>query len=70
MLKPIQDALAGVLYANDRDIVDSLGTKRRLDEDITFDGPISAALADAFDTEDEFVHIQLSTLGARHFTGL
>jgi hypothetical protein len=70
MLKPIQDALEHVVYDNDRDLFDSLGTKRDLTNAIHFEGAISRALQSALDSGAEFVHIQLSSLGYRHFGGL
>jgi crossover junction endodeoxyribonuclease RusA len=47
IVKPVQDALAGLIYVNDRQVVDSSGHKRRLDGAFRVRG-MSLALAMGF----------------------
>lgn len=60
MVKPIQDALAGLVYANDNQIVDTHVRKTRFDGAFRVRG-MSPILADAFIANREFIYIRVST---------
>ncbi len=59
MVKPIQDALAGLVYVNDNQITDTHVRKTRLDGAFRVRG-MSQILADAFCANKEFIHIRIS----------
>ncbi len=56
MLKPIQDALIGLIYTDDRSIIDAQTRKTPIDEPIRARGA-SRVLLEAFATGREFVHV-------------
>ena len=59
LLKPIQDALRGIIYQDDRQVMD--GTCRKRDIDRAFKvRRCSPVLADGFVQGDEFVHVVVS----------
>jgi crossover junction endodeoxyribonuclease RusA len=58
MLKPIQDALVGVVYTDDALVTDVYGRRRALDGSFRVRG-MSATLAAAFSLGREFLHIQV-----------
>ena len=60
LIKPIQDALIGVVYLDDRQILDTRCRKRRIDGSFRIRG-ISPVLADAFVRGNEFFHIKIET---------
>lgn len=58
MIKPIQDALAGLVYVNDSQVIDTRAAKRRLDAPFRVKG-ISPVLATGFSSGHEFLHIRI-----------
>lgn len=58
LLKPIQDALQGIVYRDDRQIVDAQVQKRSIDWEFQM-RRISRVLADAFVQGDEFVYVKV-----------
>lgn len=60
MVKPIQDALAGLIYVNDNQITDAHIRKTRLDGAFRVRG-MSPALAEAFCRDREFLHIKVTS---------
>lgn len=69
IIKPVQDALQGIVYVNDRQVVDSLGFKRQLRDGIA----VSASLEEiweALETGEEFVHVAVSLAEAPHYLGV
>lgn len=56
LLKPIQDALQGLVYGNDRQVKDSTSNWRNINGRFTI-RHVSLPLAVAFSTGDEFLHI-------------
>jgi hypothetical protein len=58
MLKPIQDALQGVVYANDAQITDTSVRKTNLDGQFTVRG-MSRVLAEGFCRGVEFLYIKI-----------
>jgi Holliday junction resolvase RusA-like endonuclease len=58
MLKPIQDALQGVVYANDTQITDTSVRKTNLDGQFTVRG-MSRILAEGFCRGTEFLYIKV-----------
>jgi crossover junction endodeoxyribonuclease RusA len=58
LLKPVQDALQGVVYENDRQVKDALSNRRDINGAfrVRF---MSPRLAAAFSAGDEFVHIRV-----------
>lgn len=58
MLKPIQDALQGVVYANDAQITDTSVRKTNLDHPMTVRG-MSRVLAEGFCRGDEFLYVKV-----------
>ena len=57
-LKPIQDALSGIVYVDDRQVVTSEFDRRRLDEPCRMPG-VSAVLALSLIAGREFLHIRV-----------
>jgi crossover junction endodeoxyribonuclease RusA len=55
IVKPVQDALKGIAYADDNQVIDLVASMRRkvFDEDI----PMTAALARGFGGESDFIHV-------------
>jgi len=60
LIKPIQDALQGVAYANDIQVKDSMSNWRNINSKFTVRF-VSMPLAVAFSIGDEFLHIRLWT---------
>ena len=58
MIKPIQDALIGLVYTDDRFVTDTVGRKRRLDGSFRVRG-MSPMLARGFCLGKEFLHIKV-----------
>ncbi len=58
MLKPIQDAMQGVVYANDAQITDTSVRKTNLDGQFTVRG-MSRVLAEGFCRGTEFLYIKV-----------
>ena len=58
IVKPIQDALQGIAYRNDRQIKDSMSNWRNINSKFTVRF-VSMPLAVAFSIGDEFLHIRL-----------
>lgn len=56
IIKPIQDALKGLVYADDEQVTDVVSRKRNLDANLRVSDP-SEVLADGFDREREFLYI-------------
>lgn len=59
MLKPIQDALIGIVYDDDKQITDTHGGRRNLNSAFRVRG-VSPALASGFVGGEPFVHVRLS----------
>ena len=59
LIKPVQDALQGVVYVNDRQVKDGLSNRRNIDGRfrVRF---MSPQLAAAFSRGEEFIHIRVS----------
>lgn len=58
LIKPIQDALQGIAYVNDRVVKDVTGNWRNIDAPFRV-RYISRTLVDAFSDGHQFVHIRL-----------
>ncbi len=58
MIKPIQDALNGLVYADDKQVSDAVGRKRDLDGSFRIKG-MSPVLAEGFCRGNEFLHIRV-----------
>jgi crossover junction endodeoxyribonuclease RusA len=56
MIKPIQDSLVGLVYADDGQVTDAVGKKRKLDGSFRVKG-MSTVLAEGFCRGVEFLHI-------------
>lgn len=59
MIKPIQDALCGVVYADDSQVADTHGSRRDLNGKYQLRG-LTSALAEGFLTGGPFVHIKVT----------
>lgn len=59
IIKPIQDALIGIVYADDSQVMQAVSSKTRIDGSFTIRGA-SAVLLLAFSNRDAFVHIQVT----------
>ena len=59
MLKPIQDALCGVIYGDDSQLSDTHGSRRNIDESFHVRG-LSSAMAAGFVSGSPFVFIRVS----------
>lgn len=59
MLKPIQDALQGVVYGNDAQIIDTSVRKTNPDGQSTVRGGMSRVLAESFCRGVEFLYIKV-----------
>ena len=64
LLKPIQDALIGLVYEDDRQIIDAVTQKRPIDDPF-FVRYISMVLAEGFAKGDEFVYVRVEQLTDR-----
>lgn len=58
MIKPIQDALKGLVYSDDCIVTDSQAAKRKLDDSFRVRG-MSPVLAEGFCTGSEFIHVKI-----------
>ena len=58
IIKPIQDALSGIAYVNDRQVVNPDCARCRIDQPLRVRG-MSLALAHAFSAGREFLHIKV-----------
>ena len=56
IVKPIQDALSGLVYLDDKQVTDVLSRKRSLNGDFVL-GEVSPLLAEGFGRGAEFLHI-------------
>ncbi|MGQ9865007.1 MAG: RusA family crossover junction endodeoxyribonuclease, partial [Pseudanabaenaceae cyanobacterium] len=56
IVKPVRDALNGVIYVDDYQISDFLSRRRNLNGTYRVRG-LSAALAEGFQSNQEFLHI-------------
>jgi Holliday junction resolvase RusA-like endonuclease len=59
IVKPIQDALIGLVYNDDNQITDSLTRKRDITKSFKVKG-LSRALADGFVMNKDFVHVKVA----------
>jgi Holliday junction resolvase RusA-like endonuclease len=59
IIKPIQDALIGIIYIDDSQVVQAISSKTRIDGSFKIRGA-SAELLLAFSNRDAFVHIQVT----------
>lgn len=59
IIKPIQDALIGIVYVDDAQVVQAISSKTRIDGSFTIRGA-SAELLLAFSDRDAFVHVQVT----------
>lgn len=57
IVKPIQDALTGVAYADDIQVVDLIASMRR--KEVSYRVPMTAVLAAAFEAGSDFVYIAI-----------
>jgi crossover junction endodeoxyribonuclease RusA len=55
IVKPVQDALKGIAYADDNQVIDLIASMRRKVFDTNI--PMTAALARGFDGESDFIHV-------------
>jgi crossover junction endodeoxyribonuclease RusA len=62
IVKPIQDALKGLVYADDNQITDCHTRKRKIDGAFKVKG-LSRALADGFVNYKDFIHVKVVTSG-------
>lgn len=62
IIKPIQDALVGLVYVDDSQITDSKGRKRDIAGPFKVKG-LSRALADGFVLNKDFVHVKIVLAG-------
>jgi Holliday junction resolvase RusA-like endonuclease len=60
IIKPIQDALKGLVYADDNQITDCHTRKRKIDGAFKVKG-LSRALADGFVNYSDFIHVKVVT---------
>lgn len=58
IIKPIQDALIGIVYDDDSQVVQAVSSRARIDGSFTIRGA-SAELLLAFSNRDAFVHVQV-----------
>jgi crossover junction endodeoxyribonuclease RusA len=56
IVKPIQDALEGLVYVDDEQVTDVLSRKRNLNSSFRVEN-ISSVLAEGFSRGNEFLHI-------------
>ena len=60
MIKPIQDALIGIVYEDDRQLLDTHGALRDVNGQYWVRG-VSTALGEGFHSDGPFVHIRIDT---------
>jgi len=58
IIKPIQDALKGIVYYDDEQVVDTKARKRKIDGSYTIRG-VSSKILQAFSIGDNFLHIKV-----------
>jgi len=58
MIKPIQDALKGLVYSDDCIVTDSQAAKRNLDGNFRVKG-MSPVLAEGFCSDSEFIYVKI-----------
>jgi len=63
IIKPIQDALVGIVYVDDAQVAETKSRKRAIDGSYRIRG-VSACLLAAFSAGDEFLHIRVSEASA------
>lgn len=59
IIKPIQDALAGLLFVNDKQVVDAAARKRNINHAFRVRG-MSPVLASGFVAGEDFIHVKVS----------
>lgn len=64
LLKPVQDALIGLIYDDDRQIIDAITQKRPIDDPFNV-RHISRVLAEGFSQGDEFVYVRIESVTDR-----
>lgn len=62
IVKPIQDALIGLVYGDDNQITDCYTRKRKIDGAFKVKG-LSRALADGFVNYKDFIHVKVVSSG-------
>lgn len=62
IVKPLQDALKGVAFEDDIQVIDLVASMRR--KGVTDRVPMTASLAAAFGTGSDFVHVTVDRSGA------
>lgn len=62
IVKPIQDALIGLVYVDDNQITDCNTRKRKIDGSFKVKG-LSRALADGFVMNRDFIHVKVTLSG-------
>ncbi len=62
LVKPIQDALEGLVYVNDTQVVESRSLKRNIRGSYKLD-IISPVLAGALTTGSEFIYVRIESVG-------
>jgi crossover junction endodeoxyribonuclease RusA len=60
IIKPIQDALKGIVYFDDSQVVQAQSSRTRIDGSFTIRGA-SAVLLTAFSRRDAFVYVKVTT---------
>jgi crossover junction endodeoxyribonuclease RusA len=60
MIKPIQDALIGLVYADDRQVASVISSRRDLDGSFRLNR-LSPALAEGFLSRGPFVHVRVES---------
>jgi Holliday junction resolvase RusA-like endonuclease len=59
IIKPIQDALIGIIYHDDSQVIETKSSKTRIDGSFTIRGA-SAVLLLAFSERDAFLHVRVT----------
>lgn len=59
IIKPIQDALSGVVFVDDAQVVETQGRKKSINGSYKIRG-VSSVLLEAFADGDEFVHVRVT----------
>lgn len=59
VIKPIQDALVGIVYVDDRQVTETKSRKKSIEGSYRIRG-VSACLLSAFSAGDEFLHVRVS----------
>jgi hypothetical protein len=58
IIKPIQDALTGLIYVDDKQVVEATSRRRRRDRALQI-AVMSSVLAAGIDLDVEFLHIEV-----------